>query len=350
MTSSSRLEQVDKQITEMTPLVSIVMPVYNGKLFIEKAVKSVLNQTYHHWELVIVNDGSTDNTLELLSALDDPRIRVVSQENGGTAIARNHAMSLARGDYIALLDADDLWLPTKLAYDMALIKQLSSQRASTDVIIYGWFYGVDDDYNLANFSPKFIQEGLLFEAQLLEEKTILYNSCLLFHRHIYETLGGYQPGLYHEDFEFILRISRQYPSFCTRQRLTLIRQTTDGKCRGLLKDYDAALTEQLAILDYFKESLSPEILAKATLLQLRNLFYRFLMYGYMDSAKRLVKTIQEQTPNPGALLYTGTKGRLAKLSLKTNINWLQTVRITLQSLYKTVYAPWWNSRIKAQFS
>jgi len=97
------------------PLVSIVMPAYNAGKYIGRAIESVLAQTYDNWELIIVDDGSTDNTYEVASRYKDPRIRILRHDkNMGTGPSRNDALSASRGQWIAVLDADDEWLPRRL--------------------------------------------------------------------------------------------------------------------------------------------------------------------------------------------------------------------------------------------
>lgn len=105
------------------PVVSVVIPMYNVEKYIEQSINSVLKQTYHHFELILVDDGSTDNTLNLINNFDDPRIRVIRQANRGLSGARNTGIDAARGGYVALLDADDYWAPTKLTKH---IKHLNS--------------------------------------------------------------------------------------------------------------------------------------------------------------------------------------------------------------------------------
>lgn len=97
------------------PLVSIVIPMFNVEKYINQSIKSVLKQSYRQFELILVDDGSTDNTLTLVNAYSDSRIRVISQKNRGLSGARNTGIDAARGIYVALLDADDYWAPTKLA-------------------------------------------------------------------------------------------------------------------------------------------------------------------------------------------------------------------------------------------
>jgi len=93
---------------------SIIMPAYNAGLYIEASIKSVLAQTYPYFELIIIDDGSTDNTFDIINSFDDKRIKVVHQENNGVVSARNNGISKGLFDYTAFLDADDLWTPTKL--------------------------------------------------------------------------------------------------------------------------------------------------------------------------------------------------------------------------------------------
>lgn len=104
------------------PLVSIIMPCYNYAEYVGDAIGSILAQTYGHFEVIIVDDGSTDGTPAILAEVTDPRFRVVRQENAGAAAARNTGRGLARGQFITFLDADDLWRPTFLERQMAVFE------------------------------------------------------------------------------------------------------------------------------------------------------------------------------------------------------------------------------------
>ena len=105
-------------------LVSIIMPSYNTAPYIKETVQSVLNQTYENWELIIVDDCSTDNTEEVLSKIYDERIRFIKNEkNSGAAVSRNKALREARGQWIAYLDSDDLWMPEKLEKQTSFMKK-----------------------------------------------------------------------------------------------------------------------------------------------------------------------------------------------------------------------------------
>lgn len=107
-------------------LVSVIMPSYNSGRFITKTINSVRTQTYTNWEIIIVDDCSTDNTRMIINELmkDDPRIRYYRLEkNSGAAVARNKALRMAQGRWIAFLDSDDLWLPEKLEHQLAFMKE-----------------------------------------------------------------------------------------------------------------------------------------------------------------------------------------------------------------------------------
>jgi glycosyltransferase involved in cell wall biosynthesis len=102
----------------MAPLVSVVMPVYNGEPYISEAIRSVVDQRYPDWELVVIDDGSTDHTREIVASFSDSRIRYIYQENRGQAVALNHGLELSLGAFVTTLDADD-WYTTQSLYDRA---------------------------------------------------------------------------------------------------------------------------------------------------------------------------------------------------------------------------------------
>ena len=122
-------------------LVSIITPLYNGERFIAQTIESVLTQTYTEWEMLIINDGSTDKSEEiaLSYAEKDNRIRVYSQPNGGSASARNHGIRRAKGRYIALLDSDDRWEPWFSAQQQSLLRHHHCQ------LVYGGHKRIDEN-------------------------------------------------------------------------------------------------------------------------------------------------------------------------------------------------------------
>ncbi|HEY5957340.1 MAG TPA: glycosyltransferase family A protein, partial [Polyangiaceae bacterium] len=105
------------------PKVTAVIPTYNRREYVQEAIDSIIAQTFRDYEIIVVDDGSTDGTREALPARYGERIRYLWQTNQGESAARNHALSLAMGQYIAFLDSDDLWLPDKLTKQVALLEQ-----------------------------------------------------------------------------------------------------------------------------------------------------------------------------------------------------------------------------------
>jgi glycosyltransferase involved in cell wall biosynthesis len=117
----------------MDDLVSIIMPSYNTAKYISDSIKSILAQTYTNWELIIVDDCSTDNSLEIIRGFNDPRIILLQNEkNSGAAISRNYALREAKGKWIAFLDSDDTWVPEKLEKQIKFMKSNNYAFTFTD--------------------------------------------------------------------------------------------------------------------------------------------------------------------------------------------------------------------------
>ena len=110
-------------MTSQSELVSIMMPAYNAEKHIAEAIESVLAQTYLHWELLVVDDGSTDKTAVIAEKYTDSRIKYIHKENGGEASARNVALDISQGAFIAYLDSDDVWLPHHLEITMSYLQR-----------------------------------------------------------------------------------------------------------------------------------------------------------------------------------------------------------------------------------
>jgi glycosyltransferase involved in cell wall biosynthesis len=122
----------------MNEEVSVIMPAYNAEKFIAESIASVIAQSYPNWELLIVDDGSTDATKHLIESfcLKDERIKYYYQQNGKQGKARNLALSYAKGTYIAFLDADDVWLPQKLEVQLEEIKEKNADLVFSDCIMF----------------------------------------------------------------------------------------------------------------------------------------------------------------------------------------------------------------------
>lgn len=156
-------------------LVSIIVPAYNSEDFIDETIDSVINQTYEKWELIIIDDCSTDATIDIINeyANKDSRIRLFEQEkNMGTAVARNTAVKKARGEYLAFLDSDDLWKKDKLTKQLTFMKKNNYPFTSTsyeEVDEYGQPTG-----NVISSYKNLDYDGLLKHNQ--GNSTIIYNA------------------------------------------------------------------------------------------------------------------------------------------------------------------------------
>ncbi|MDB4834952.1 glycosyltransferase [Cyclobacteriaceae bacterium] len=152
----------------MKDLVSIVMPLYNAEKFLKKTVQSVINQTYKNWELIIVNDCSPDNSLNIAQGIDDDRVKVYSlEENSGSGIARNLGIFKAEGDYITFLDADDIWDDKKLELHIAFMKEKNADFSHCN-------YGYIDENDKPIKEEFHVSEEVTYK-QLLKRTEI---SCL----------------------------------------------------------------------------------------------------------------------------------------------------------------------------
>lgn len=215
--------------------VSVVIPTYNYAQYLGEAIDSALAQTLPPLEVIVVDDGSTDDTPQVLAAYGD-RIRVLRQMNAGVAIARNSGIGAARGEYVAFLDADDVWLPRKLELQMARF---------------------DGDVGLVHCGVEFgttIQlprvEGDVADALLLLEPDIIHGpgSTVVVRKRVAEEIGGFDPSLpASEDWDFIYRVATRYRVAHVAEPLVRYRKHGSGRHddianmeRGMLLAFEKA--------------------------------------------------------------------------------------------------------------
>lgn len=155
-------------------LVSIIMPSWNTGRFIGESIQSVLNQTYKNWELIIVDDCSTDNTDEIVASFDDERIRYFrNDKNSGAALTRNKAMREARGEWIAFLDSDDLWTPEKLE------KQLSFMKENGYTFSFTEYEKIDEESKPLNIyvsGPEKVNKHKMYNYDYIGQLTMIYSA------------------------------------------------------------------------------------------------------------------------------------------------------------------------------
>jgi glycosyltransferase involved in cell wall biosynthesis len=184
--------------------VSAVIPTYNRRHTIVRAVDSVLAQTRPPDEVIVVDDGSTDGTAELLSARYGERVRVLSQANAGVSAARNHGARAACGDYLAFLDSDDIWLPARLE------RQLALAEASGAGLVVCNVRRVDssgEEVNIFDRREQFPRDGRVLEHALLNPA--LAPPSVLVSRAVFSAAGGFDESLTTaEDIDLMLKLAR----------------------------------------------------------------------------------------------------------------------------------------------
>jgi glycosyltransferase involved in cell wall biosynthesis len=186
--------------------VTVVIPVFNGERYIHTALNSVFAQTYRDYEIICVDDGSTDGSATLLKQYGE-RIRIVGQRNAGQSAARNVGVSQARGEYIAFLDQDDLWYPSKIKAQVAVLDD------QPDVVL------VHCDFDRIDARGDILQQGVgmserasaLVSAmgQLIDE-ALIFPSAMMIRKNAYNRIGGFDHGLRgFEDFDLIARLKQE---------------------------------------------------------------------------------------------------------------------------------------------
>lgn len=235
------------------PRVSVIIPAYNAAPYIAEALASVLAQTYQDFEIMVSDDGSKDDTAERVKPfLQDPRVRYAWGTNGGVSCARNRGIKLARGEFVAFLDADDWWPKQKLEKQVALmdahpeIGLLCGDTAQFDeegIWCQSWF-------REQGLRPAFLGESLVVTdvfAKLLEV-TFIPTGTVLVRRSVMDTVGLFDESLpVAEDLDFFLRVARFCPIGCSPEtwlykRCHSANLTSD---HALIYRYDVRVRERM---------------------------------------------------------------------------------------------------------
>ncbi len=204
--------------TMAAPLVSVLLPVFNGEAYLPEAIESVLGQTFEAFEFIIVNDGSSDRSSEIIASYIDQRIHCLNFEtNVGLVDALNAGLSVAQGKYIARIDADDKWCPDKLE------KQLGLFSERPEIALCGtWYTQIDYDGEVIRSVdlPVLPEENYV---QLFMQNTFVH-SGVMFQAQIVRSLGGYDSAWQHiEDYALWLALAEKYPVYNLPERLVYYR-------------------------------------------------------------------------------------------------------------------------------
>lgn len=227
------------------PKVSVVIPAYNAMAYLPETIANVLKQTYTDFEVVVVNDGSSDNIEEWITQVGDSRVKLISQANLGLAGARNTGIRKSQGEYLAFLDADDLWESTKLA------KQVEVLDSHPEVgLVYTWVAYVDEQGNSTGRVVKNHQEGDVWR-ELTKGNLIECGSVPMVRRQCFEKCGVFDSNLgsFVEDWDMWLRIANYYQFKVVKEPLVYYRQVSTSASRNweaMAKSYQLVIEKAFA--------------------------------------------------------------------------------------------------------
>lgn len=226
------------------PKVSVIIPAYNAMSYLPETIESVLQQTFTDLEILIVNDGSSDNIVEWASSLTDPRIKLISQTNQGVSAARNTALSKAKGEYIAFLDADDLWQQTKLEKQVQFL-----DNHPTVGLVATWMILTDEDNNpLSEVKIDFKQGNI--RKEIIEISLIPCGSIPMVRHVCFDKVGLFDSTLrFGEDWEMWTRIAANYDFGLIKELLVYYRQHSKNSSKNsqeILPDFDRLIEKMFS--------------------------------------------------------------------------------------------------------
>jgi glycosyltransferase involved in cell wall biosynthesis len=196
--------------------ISVIIPTYNRGSFTVEAVKSVLAQTYKDYEIIVVDDGSTDDTKEKMKAFGS-QIRYIYQENKGPSAARNTGIKLAKGKYLAFCDSDDRFLPTKLEKQMKFI-----QQNPKCLFLYTWYYNVNEKGEITKLrQPIACKSKEHLQYCLFARRFTIRTSTLIVHKKCFDKAGLFNEKYwYSQDWDMWLRLAAHYRGYCLEEPLS----------------------------------------------------------------------------------------------------------------------------------
>ena len=266
-----------RQSPYVDDLISVVIPVRNGERFILRTLQSVLNQSYQNIEVIVVDDGSTDSTLEIVkqAAAHDPRVRHYSGPQAGVAAARNWGIAQARGEFIAPVDADDLWHKDKLLLQRNAIRKAGARTG----VAYCWSAIIDEADSIITGKRR---NGARFEGDVLPallERNFLGNASTPLIRHAcLDSVGGYDPSLYlqgaqgAEDWKIYLALAEICEFALVPRFLIGYRKT-----RGNMSANFVAMQKSMDLVRQWAQNRWPSLAEK------RGKQERYFTYEYLGS-------------------------------------------------------------------
>jgi glycosyltransferase involved in cell wall biosynthesis len=272
-------------------LVSIIIPTYNRADLIGETIQSVIDQSYKSWELIIVDDGSTDDSKNYITKFKDERIRYYTIEHCGIlGKVRNVGISHAKGDYIAFLDSDDLWLPQKLEYQLTLLDQYPNAS---------FVFGHGEQFGPGAIPPPELESlfvGNIFLPLLLEERFVFYVPTVLFKKKNLKQTGLISENLRSAgDINFFLRMGHRFEGIFSNTIIVKIRKHKQSHSGSL------ELVAYQEYLEIIKNFLHEKLLTFTQFAQLASKQYYKLGFQYLkkgDKKKALREFVKYIRLNP----------------------------------------------------
>ena len=294
-----------------TSLISVVIPAFNSEKTIQETIESVLNQTWKNLELIVINDGSKDSTLDIITSIKDPRLKVFSYPNAGVAASRNRGTSIAQGEFISFIDADDLWTKDKLE---AQFKALQDNPQAA--VAYSWTDHIDSNSQFIRTGARYLENGDVY-AELLISNFVANGSNVLIRTEALQTVGGFDKSFTPaEDWDMYLRLATRYHYVVVPLPQILYRITSTSASSNVFKMESVCL--RIIKQHYSQGADSLQSGKKQSLLNL----YRYLIY----------KLFEEQTGREKGL----KSAKLLWLYLKNDSDRYRLIRTKFSLLSKVI--------------
>jgi hypothetical protein len=232
------------------PLISVIIPVHNGERTISATLDSVLQQTFPDFELIIINDASTDKTLEIISEYADPRLSIFSRSYQSAAVSRNQGLNQVRGEYIAFLDADDLWTPDKLESQLQALKDHPEAA-----VAYSWTDYIDEVGNKLYPGSYLTLNGRVYPQLLVRNFLESGSNPLIKHQALID-VGGFDESLQGgQDWDLYLRLAALYSFVAVPQVQIYYRVSRDSISSNLSRQEQ----QILQVMERHFSQASPEL-------------------------------------------------------------------------------------------
>ena len=206
------------------PKVSVIIPTYNSSTTISETLQSVFKQTYSDFEILLINDGSTDALMEVLNDFKDSRLQILHYENGGLSAARNRGIDRASGDYLIFLDADDLWSSDKLESHVNALDNAQKINPKASVV-YSWSYFLDDETGVSYINYPKPYEGYVL-PKILESNFVTNGSNPMITRKAIDSVGYFNDDFKGaSDWEYWIRLAQQWDYILIPKRQVFYRQS-----------------------------------------------------------------------------------------------------------------------------